>query len=192
MNSRFAPVLAGLLFGVIAAAPVAAKPLSDLVSTDRRRVIVEQAQRLMRPADPAALPVELAQPFNPPNFEQPDPEELRAAAALAARNNPAPAPGSGGSGAAGAGLPVRQPPDREILENLAAKLPATGTIIKPNGEPLLIFGRRNMAIGSQFTVADAGTGQEYDLELVAIDRTTFTLRYRNEEITRPIKSGKSK
>lgn len=46
--------------------------------------------------------------------------------------------------------------DRETLENLAAKIPATGTIIKPNGEPLLIFGRRNMAIGSHFTVAMCG------------------------------------
>ena len=60
MNSRSAPALAGLLLGVIAAAPAAAKPLSDLVSTDRRRMIVEQAQRLMRPADPAPLPAELA------------------------------------------------------------------------------------------------------------------------------------
>lgn len=191
MNSRPATVLAGLLLGALVTAPLAAKPLSDLVSTERRRATVEQAQRLMRPADPAPLPAELAQPFNPPSFEQPDPEEIRAVAALAARNTPPPGPG-GASGAGGGTPPARQMGDREILENLALKLPATGTIIKPNGEPLLIFGRRNMAIGSHFTVADAGTGQEYDLELVAIDRTTFTLRYRNEEITRPIKTGKSK
>lgn len=190
MKPRHATALAGLLLGVVPAATLAAKPLSDLVSTDRRRQVVEQAQRLMRPSEPAPLPAELAQPFNPPGFEQPDPEELRAAAAAAARNTPSPAPGGGG-GAAGAGQAARQVGDREILENLALKLPATGTIIL-NGEPLLIFGRRNMKIGSRFTVADATSGQEYDLELVAIDRTTFTLRYRNEEITRPIKSGKSK
>ena len=191
MNLILRRLSAGLALGLFCAEPLMAKPLSDLVSTDRRRLTVDQAQRLVRPADPVPLPAELAQPFNPPNFDQPDPEEAKIAAAAAAARAAGQA-GNAGPATSGGPQAARPMGDRETLENLAAKLPATGTIIKPNGEPLLIFGRRNMAIGSHFTVADAATGQEYDLELVAIDRTTFTLRYRNEEITRPIKSGKSK
>lgn len=191
MNLTRSRLALGLALGLLFAAHLGAKPLSDLVSTDRRRLTVDQAQRLVRPADPVPLPAELAQPFNPPNFDQPDPEEAKIAAAAAAVRA-AGQPGNTGPAAPGGSQAGRPIGDRETLENLAAKLPATGTIIKPNGEPLLIFGRRNMAIGSHFTVADAATGQEYDLELVSIDRTTFTLRYRNEEITRPIKSGKSK
>jgi hypothetical protein len=58
-----------------------------------------------------------------------------------------------------------------------------------NGEPLLLLGRGRVKIGDKFTVAY--NGQDYELELTAIDRTTFTLRYHGEEITRPIKTGKS-
>jgi hypothetical protein len=32
---------------------------------------------------------------------------------------------------------------------------------------------------------------DYDLELTQIDGTNFTLRYKSDEITRPIQSGKS-
>ena len=70
--------------------------------------------------------------------------------------------------------------------------------IKPSGmiritgkPPLLTFGRRNVEVGSTFTVTNPANGQDYEVALIAIEPPTFTLRYRNEEITRPIKSGKS-
>ena len=63
----------------------------------------------------------------------------------------------------------------------------SGTLIL-DGEPLLIFGRKRLRIGDRFTVTYEK--QDYELVLVAIERTTFTLRLNQEEITRPIKPGK--
>jgi hypothetical protein len=182
------------------ASRMAAKTASDLVSPEKRRAAVELAQRLTRVPDPGSVPADLVNPFNPAGFDQPDPEELRAAAAAYAKGQtqgPAPqggAPGVAGAGgaapgaAAGPGPAPRPPGEREILESLAAKLPTTGTFIF-NGEPLLVLGRGRVKVGDKFTVAY--NGQDYELELTAIDRTTFTLRYHGEEITRSIKLGKS-
>ena len=77
---------------------------------------------------------------------------------------------------------------RTILESLAAKLPTTGTTVL-KGETYLFLGRGRVKVGDKFTVAF--NGQDYELELTAIDRTTFTLRYHGEEITRSTKPGKS-
>ena len=185
---------AGTLALALLAPLFAGKAVSDLVSPEARRPAVDLAQHITRPPQPEPVPADLVQPFNPAGFDQPDPEELRAAAAAAAQGmGPAPsgggasaAPGSGA--AAGANQPARPASQHDILENLAAKLPTTGTIIF-NGEPLLLLARNRVKIGDKFTVTL--NGQDYELELTAIDRTTFTLRYNGEEITRPIKSGKS-
>src|SRR6188474_659332 len=108
------------LAGALLAPLAAAKPLSDLVSPEKRRAAVELAQHLTRPPEHVPVPADLAHPFNPPGFEQPDPEELKAAAAATSRGQ-APTPGGGGAVQA-----ARQPGEHEILENLAAKLPTTG------------------------------------------------------------------
>jgi hypothetical protein len=190
MNYRHALVPLIALLGVATGASAFGKAVSDLVSPEKRRSVVEQAQRLTRSPDPVPLPTDVPHPFNPPSFDQPDPEEIRAAAAANLRANPGVAP-AGGPAAPGAPANAATPAgDREVLEKLAAMIPVSGTIFL-GSEPLLISGRRNMKVGSHITVANTATGQDYDLELIAIDRTTFTLRYRNEEITRPIKSGKS-
>jgi hypothetical protein len=194
MNPRSVLVPVGFLLGLASAATALGKPLADIVSPEKRRSIVELAQQLTRPPEPVPLPADLAQPLNPPGFDQPDPEELRAAAAAAASAKAVAAAavslsGAGGAGgAAGPAAPLMG--DRELLESIAAKILPTG-MIKVGGEPLLIFGRRNVKIGGSFTVTNPANGQDYTLELIAIEPPTFTLRYRNEEITRPIKSGKS-
>ena len=53
------------------------------------------------------------------------------------------------------------------------------------GSPRLVMGSKRFEVGTRFTVTY--NNEDYELELVRIDRTTFTLRYRGEEITRPIK-----
>lgn len=189
MNHRFVLLSAVCLVGLVSTSRVFGKTASDLASPEKRRASVEQALWLTRPPEPVALPAEIAQPFNPPGFEQPDPGEVRAAAQSPRVN---PAGSQGGTAVSGAPVPPDGPKgDREILETIAAKILPTGTIIPTNGEPLLTFGRKNVKLGSHFTVTNSANGRDYELELVAVDRTTFTLRYRNEEITRPIKSGKS-
>jgi hypothetical protein len=180
MKHLVRPCAAGLAFALLAPL-AAAKPPSDLASPEKRRSAVELAQHLTRPSEPRPVPADLPHPFNPPGFDQPDPEELKAAAAAFNRGGPTPA--------AGGASPVARPPgEREILESLAAKLPTTGSVVI-NGEPVLFLGRGKVKIGDKFTVAY--NGQDYELELIAIDRTTFTLRYHGEEITRSIKLGKS-
>jgi hypothetical protein len=80
--------------------------------------------------------------------------------------------------------PAKPPGDHEILESLAAQMKPTGMFVV-NGSPRLAIGRKLFEVGTRFTVTY--NNQDYELELVTIERTTFTLRYRGEEITRPIK-----
>jgi len=171
MNSR--RFLFPLLLGIAVAPGLSARPASDLQPADKRRPVVEAAERLAKNAGPAPLAGELVNPFNPPAFGQPDPEELRAIAAAQAAAQPAAA---------------RPPGDRDFLAAIAARITPSGTLTL-GGESWLVFGKKRLRAGDHLTV----TYQErdYDLELTAIDRTTFTLRLNREEITRPLKPGKS-
>ena len=176
---------AGLLALTLLPSSAAAKAVADLVPSEKRRAVVVLAQQLTRAAEPVPVPAALPQPFNPPGFDQPDPEELRANAAVAAAT-------AAKSGvpvtAGGAEQPAQQSGDREILESLAARLIASGTMMDRSGATLLVIGKNRFEVGARFTVTF--NAQDYELELVAIDRTTFTLRYHSTEITRPIKAGK--
>lgn len=168
-------VAAALSAFVGAAATYAAKPSSDIAPGDVRRAVVAKAELLAAPASAKPLPSEWPQPFSPPGFERP--------AGAEGRDN-VNAPFSGDAKAAA--LP---PTDREALAAVAAKIPTSGTFII-GGKPLLISGTNKIEIGSRFTVVF--NGQEYELELIAITSTTFTVRYKGEEYTRPIliKQGK--
>lgn len=153
---------------------IAAKPAaSDINTPDKRRAAVERGAQLAKAGQPKPLPDELALPFAPAGFELTDAEEQAAANALAGKTSAA-AP--------------KVTNDREILDQIASKVPPSGTVFIA-GEPRLIFGKKTVKIGTHFTVTF--NGQDYDLELVNIDRTTFTLRLNREEITRPIKPAKS-
>ncbi|MEO5958358.1 MAG: hypothetical protein ABIZ49_10940 [Opitutaceae bacterium] len=166
-----ARVLIALAAGLAVIAPAlrsAAK--ADIDPLPKRQQTVDTALRLTRAPAPGPLPANFVSLFNPPNFDQPD--------AVAADPRAA---------APGAAAPAPMGP-RELLDTIAARIPPTGTMTNLAGETLLTFGtkkvRRGDIIGVEYN------GQTHDLELVAIDRTTFTLRYRGEEITRPIKPSK--
>jgi hypothetical protein len=73
--------------------------------------------------------------------------------------------------------------ERETLELLAAQLSPAGVIVL-RGSHLLILSQRHYPAGTRFTVSHQE--QEHELLLAAVTRTTYTLRYRGEEITRPI------
>jgi hypothetical protein len=154
-----------VLAGPAHAAAPAAKGRSDLIPPDRRQITVELARELTRVREPAPLPPDFQHPFNPATFEPPEPGTV----ATAVEAGPAP--------------PPRPPADREILELLAARLTPSGSIIF-GGAPQLIMGAKRFPVGTRFTVTY--DNRDYELELVTIDRTTFTLRYRGEEITRSI------
>jgi hypothetical protein len=169
--------IAGIAAVAAPAWAAAAKTASDISLPPKREQSVELAQKLTRSPVPAPVPADLASPFNPPNFDQPDPDEQKAE------------PGAGGPRAAGGAAAASAAPatNRELLEAIAARIQPSGSFII-GGEPLLTFGTKRVRKGNIITVSY--NDQPYDLELVAIDRTTFTLRYRGEEITRPIKPTK--
>lgn len=180
MNSRIwiVPVAAVWLSVPLHAA---SKSTSDIVSPQKRQQTVDNAKLLTRPPTPVPLPADLTSPYSPANFEQPDPEEQKGSGPAVAQSS---------SGAASSGGPARPSApvgDRDLLESLAARIPSTGTIEAPGGKRLLVVGKYRLEAGQTFTVTNPATGQDCDLELIAIDRTTFTLRYRGEETTRPIR-----
>jgi hypothetical protein len=175
IRSPFAGLLAGALLLPSLSAIAASRATSDLLPPHKRQATVDAADLLAHRPPPPPLPADLASPFNPVDFDKADPSEVPAAA-------PKTAPAAGG------GTVVAQPTapatDRQTLETLAAQITPSGVIML-RGAPRLIFANKPFEVGTRFTATY--NNQDYELELVAIDRTTFTLRYRGEDVTRPIK-----
>ena len=71
-----------------------------------------------------------------------------------------------------------------VAATVAAQIQPSGTLMV-SGTPRLMIGNRPFEVGTRF--AATYNQQNYELELAAIGETTFTLRYRGEEITRQIK-----
>lgn len=156
----------------------ASKPAtSDLVAPAKRQETVDKAIRLTRQPTTVPVPAKFPSPFSPVNFEQPDPEEQKANAAAGIR--------TAGQTPAGPAQPAGPVGDRELLEVIAARIQPTGSVTV-RAKPLLTFPGKTVGVGQSFLVTY--NGQDYELELVGIERTTFTLRLRGEEITRPIKA----
>lgn len=180
MNHRFRlAALAAVCAVACAPQASAAKVAADLVPPQKREATVDTAERLTKRPAPAPVPAELPNPFNPADFGQPDPDAAKATAAAGQR--------PGATAPAAPAAPARPPGDRETLETLAMRLNPSG-MMALGGKPLLIIDRNRFEVGTKFIVTY--NDQDYELALVAIDRTTFTLRYRGEEITRPIKPVK--
>jgi hypothetical protein len=171
MNARLLSFgfVAGTILGAPAAA-LAARVNPDVPPPQKRQATISAAERLTKRPSLPPVPATTASPFNPPDFNKPDPS--------AAPVSSAPA-----SGAQPSTAPVRMT-DRIILETLAAQIAPSG-VMMVRGTPRLVIGPRPFEVGTRFTASY--NNEDYELELVAIDRTTFTLRYRGEEITRPIK-----
>jgi hypothetical protein len=155
-------LLPGLLLAVMAMAQS-----SDLASPQKRAAVVAEAAKLLQPRAMAVLPANLASPFAPPGFDQPDPAETKVQQA---------APGAA----------VGPVGNREVLEDLSARIAPSG-IARFDGESILLFGQKKLKVGDQLTITFEGV--DYNLEIAAIGSTTFTLRYKGEEITRSIKPG---
>ena len=163
------PLRICLFFVALPAVAFAAAAKADIQPPLKRQATVDTAERLATRTVPPSVTASLASPFNPPGFDKPDVPEVAQKEVAAIPDAPPPPPG-----------------DRDILEALAVQLTPTGTITHFDGNPRLVMGSKRFEVGTRFTVTY--NNQDYELELVAIDRTTFTLRYRGEQLTRPIKS----
>jgi hypothetical protein len=75
--------------------------------------------------------------------------------------------------------------DRDLLMLLAPQILPTGSL-QMGGKVMLLFGQKRLKIGDSIPIVFKDS--TYDIKVSSIDRTTFTLRYNNEEIIRPIKS----
>jgi hypothetical protein len=167
----FGGLLAILVPAVAAGAAAArARPprevKSDLATTETRQTVLDLATRLSHPSEPPPLSANLNTPFD---FDKSEPDPTPAP-------NGAPAQATQSKGA------------RETLETLAPLIKPTGTVIMTGRPAILTFGRTNVKVGGKLTINFEGT--DYELELVAVSSTSFTLRYKDEETTRPIKSAK--
>ena len=176
LHSHHLALIAVVLLAAVAAPRASARVESEIAPADKRKPSVDLAAAVAKQAKVAPLPENLVQPFAPPGFDLTDAEEAAAAAAAARLLNQ------------GSGPTVAAESDHQILEDITAKVRPSGTIYV-GGKPLLMFGKRFVKTGAHFTVTYKGV--DYDLELTQIDGTNFTLRYKSDEITRPIQPGKS-
>ena len=183
MNPRLRLLNAALLAaGAVPALPAASRIVSDLQPAPKRQTSVDLASGLARRPAPEPLPGDLVSPFNPSGFDRPEPAARPAPAAAT------PAPGATSPAAPAPAAPAAAPATpRETLEAIASQITPSGTMIF-RGRPRLLISGRPFEVGTRFTASY--NNEDYELELVAIDRTTFTLRYRGEDVTRPIKPAR--
>jgi hypothetical protein len=187
MKSLLRSCATALVFAAVS--PVlsaASRVLSDLQPAPKRQTTVDLAAGLARRSTPGPLPGDLVSPFNPPGFDRPDPAaSARPAAASATPDGGAvSAPPAAAAAATAPSVPATP---RETLEAIASQIAPSGTMIF-RGKPRLLIAGRSFEVGTRFTATY--NNEDYELELVAIDRTTFTLRYRGEDVTRPIKPAR--
>lgn len=168
MNTRHA-LLSALFLAIVASLHAAS---SDIAPPSRRKVSVDQMASLASPAPVAVVKDDIPNPFSPAGFGQPDAEEL--AARLAAKSASSQAP--------------RTLTDRELLNRIAEKLTPGGSL-RFNGEQVLTFPRKRLKKGDRFVITY--DGRDYELELTDVQPSSFSVRYNNIEITRPIKLGKN-
>lgn len=82
-----------------------------------------------------------------------------------------------------AGAPV-QLGGRDMLVNIANSITPSGTI-KLGDNQILLFGQKKLKVGDSISIVFQGVA--YELQITGIERTSYTLRLNQEEITRPIK-----
>lgn len=79
--------------------------------------------------------------------------------------------------------------DAELLGLLMEQLNPTGTLMFGDS-PILLLGQKKVKLTEHLTLYFDGV--PYDVELVGIDRNSFTLRLNKADVTRPIiKAGKN-
>jgi hypothetical protein len=154
---------------ILSAAAFAA-PAYDVVPAAKRAATVQLADKLINPAPTTEPPGTVLNPFTLSGSRSVDAEadENQAAANKAAI----------------------MASNRTLLVALADQLEPKGTFIL-GGEAIILLGQKKLKVGDVYPINFEGA--VYELQITAIETTRFSVRYKNEEITRPIvitKSGK--
>lgn len=169
------PFLTRITSGVVLLAGlVSAASAESVVSPAKRQQSLERAKAFVSQREIAAVNVD---PFNPPAFA----EAVASMGRVTAVANPV-APVGGGAVAEAPKAGPRT--DRDLLIAIAGSLKSPNSVVI-GGQPTLLFGQKRVKAGGILTITFEGT--QYTLEVIAIDRTTFTLRLNREEYTRNIK-----
>lgn len=74
--------------------------------------------------------------------------------------------------------------EQDLLKSLAATVTPSGTM-QLGDQLILLFGQKKLKVGDRIPIVFQGS--TYELQISAIERTSFSLRINNAEITRPIK-----
>jgi len=141
---------------------------ADVPPTAARKKVVDLAAQIAQPAATIAIQPTLKSPFHPDSFKQPDPEDAR------------------GKGAAQPGQ-AKVLTEKDILLAISEKVNPSGTATL-GGEQVLLIRQKKIKKGDRLSISF--DGQDYEVEITDIQRTTFSLRLNRTEISRPIKSGK--
>ncbi|MFA6288686.1 MAG: hypothetical protein WC661_14985 [Opitutaceae bacterium] len=152
---------------MIGAAATAAwgEPLTDIPLASKRADTVKFAKSLIAPQPQVAQAsdeVVLRTPFNPVQVPP----------------SASPSASNGGAGSSPSGEDAQ-------LAQIAPNIKPTGAV-KIGDDALLLFGQKRFKVGDRLPIVFEG--RPYELEIVDIQSTSFTLRLNGVEITRPIKS----
>jgi hypothetical protein len=142
----------------------------DVAAPAQRQPAVAFAERVLNAKPAGNLPAS-ANPFTlagdrSASVEAPDEEQAAAARAAILASN------------------------RNLLQVLAEKLEPKGTFVV-GGDAIILLGQKKLKVGERYPITFEGA--VYELEITSIETTRFSIRYKNEEITRPIvitKTGK--
>ncbi len=161
-------LIRGLLALLLAGS--AAVGFAQVAPPAKREATVAAARKLLEPKD-ATLPAKVADPFHPGNF-----------GSTAAQTQTTGGEQTVSDG--GASQTDGQRSGRGLLVTIANSIKPSGYFVI-GGSPTLVFGQKRVKAGEFLTINFEG--KDYNLEVTAIDRTSFTLRLNNEAYTRPIK-----
>jgi hypothetical protein len=142
-----------------------AEPVSDLQSPQKRAQTLELARSLLasKSVDSSDQSLAAMNPFDPPAPAVTGAEVEQAPQVIA---------------------PIA-PSNHDLFKKMAEGVNASG-MMQLGGRIFLLVGMKKYKVGDCILVNSEGAN--YELEVTAIDRTSFTLRFKNEEITRPIKA----
>ena len=163
-------IVAGLVL-LAPAARLSAAEVEVIMAPAKRTEALERARQLLAPKQ---APAQSANPFFSDAFEG-----VRTGMANRAIEESA-----ASATAATPAAPAAPKGDRALLQSIAASLKPSGYFVL-GGQPTLVFGQKRVKAGGLLTITFEG--KEYTLEVIALDRTNFTLRLNREEFTRPIK-----
>ena len=155
-----------LFIVIIAPLGLLADPVSDILPPQKRGETLSLARKLLtaKSFDSSEEALASMNPFNPVQPSEPNVE---------AEKGPVES------------VSTVVVSDRDLLKKIAGEVLPSG-MMQLGERTFLLIGKKRFKVGDRMAVNSDGIA--YELELSAIDRTSFTLRLKNEEITRPIKA----